>query len=256
MPAPSRITLQADLSVYGLRLRGAWLPGEGDAIPAMPGGQPAAVVWMVGVVGSEFWPFFKASARYQEFLHNGVPDPLDRWSRAVGDELGSRWGGVALYPFDGPPYQPFQQWATRAEPLQTSPLMLRIHPDHGLWHAYRFALALPEWAAGDLPESALTHPDTALDEARSPVAGLPRLDLCRTCDGQPCLSACPVQAFTGTTFKLDACAVHLHTPDGADCMTTGCLARRACPVGQGSRYMPEHAAFHMQAFAGCHGGNS
>ena len=243
MSAPSRATLKSVLSDYGLRLRGGWIPAEADAIPAMPGGQAAAVVWMVGVVGSEFWPFFKASAQYQDYLSNGLPDPLDRWSRAVGDELASRWGGLALYPFDGPPYHPFQQWATRAEPLQTSPLKLRIHPDHGLWHAYRFALALPECAVGDLP-SALTQ-----------APPVDRNDLCLFCDGQPCLSACPVQAFTGTAFKLDACAAHLHTPAGADCMNTGCLARRACPVGQGSCYLPEHAAFHMQAFAGHHAGN-
>jgi hypothetical protein len=249
MAALSRTTLQTALSTYGLRLRGGWIPGEGDALPAMPGGHSAAVVWMVGVVGSEFWPFFKASAQYQEYGRDGLPDPLDRWSRAIGSELASQWGGVALYPFDGPPlypkFHPFQQWATRAEPLQTSPLMLRIHPDHGLWHAYRFALALPELTPGDL--AWVTPPAS--------VPNLPSQDLCLTCTGQPCLSACPVKAFTGTAYTLEACAGHLHTPDGADCMTTGCLARRACPVGQGSRYLPEHAAFHMQAFAGHHGGS-
>ena len=248
MSAPSRSTLQTALSTYGLRLRGGWLPGQGDALPAMPNGQNAAVVWMVGVVGSEFWPFFKASAQYQDYVKDGLPDPLDRWSRSIGDELASRWGGVALYPFDGPPLQPafhpFQQWATRAEPLQTSPLMLRIHPDHGLWHAYRFAPALPDLAAGDFPYA--TPQATPFDSS----------DLCLSCDGQPCQSACPVSAFTGEGFKLDACAAHLHMPDGMDCMTTGCLARRTCPVGQGIRYVPEHAAFHMQAFAGHHHGNS
>ena len=241
LPPPSRALLEEALAGHGLRLRGGWRPVADDVFTRLPGGQQAAVVWMAGVVGSAFWPIFKASS----FFQDGLPDPLDRWSRDIGTDLASRWGGVALFPFDGPPYHPFQQWATRAEPLQSSPLMLRIHPEFGLWHAYRFALALPAVPPDDLPTITPT-----------PTPAMAQPDLCLTCDGQPCLSACPVQAFTGTTFKLDACAVHLHTPDGADCMTTGCLARCACPVGQGSRYMPEHAAFHMQAFAGCHGGNS
>jgi hypothetical protein len=35
-------------------------------------------------------------------------------------------------------------------------------------------------------------------------------------------------------------------------MQSGCLARQACPVGVEYRYEPEHAAFHMQAFAQRH----
>jgi ferredoxin len=228
-PTPSRAQLVAALSVHGLQLRGGWLPGVDDALPSLPGGQAAKVVWMVGVTGSGFWPFFKASSFYQD----GQPDPLDRWSHAIGNQLAGPWGGMALFPFDGPPYHPFQQWATRAEPLQTSPLMLRIHPDFGLWHAYRFALALPAFLPGDLSEA-------------TPAAASP--DLCLSCTGQPCLSACPVQAFTGAAYLLEACATHLHAPDGADCMQSGCLARRACPVGRENTYISEHAAFHMQAF--------
>jgi hypothetical protein len=116
-------------------------------------------------------------------------------------------------------------------------MMLRIHPQHGLWHAYRFALALPASC------------DTADTVPSSPT---PSTDLCATCSGQPCLQACPVGAYTGATFLLDACASHLHSGQGEDCMQSGCLARRACPVAPGLRYTPEHAAFHMQAFAERH----
>jgi hypothetical protein len=238
---PSRLALQEALSAHGLCLRGGWQPAALDALAALPDGRPAAVVWMVGVVGSAFWPSFKASSFYQD----GLADPLDRWSRAIGSELARRWGGVALFPFEGPPYHPFQQWATRAEPLQTSPLMLRIHPEYGLWHAYRFALALPAVLPGDLFANAVNAVDSVAPATASP-------DLCLSCSGQPCLTACPVQAFTGTTYKLDACATHLHAPQGEACMQSGCLARRACPVGQAHRYTPEHAAFHMTAFAGRH----
>ena len=223
--------LQASLASHGLNLRGGFAPVAADGLPALPNGQAAASVWMVGVIGSAFWPHYKASP----FFSDGQADPLDRWSRAIGEELAARLGGLALFPFDGPPYHPFQRWADRAEPTQPSPMMLRIHPEHGLWHAYRFALALPA-----------TH--TALPHGPGAAAA----DLCARCSGQPCLQACPVGAYTGEAFVLQACASHLHSGQGGDCMQSGCLARRACPVAQELRYQPEHAAFHMRAFAERH----
>lgn len=234
-PIPSRAQIEQTLAAHGLRLRGGWRPLAADAVPALPDGQASAVLWMVGVVGSAFWPFFKASS----FFQDGQPHPLDRWSEALGTALARQWGGLALFPFDGPPYHPFQQWAARAEPLQPSPMMLRLHPQHGLWHAYRFALALPAVHPDDL--AALSRPLPAL-----------ATQLCLSCDGQPCLSACPVQAFTGSSYRVEACAAHLHTPEGQDCMQSFCQARLACPVGQAERYLPEHAAFHMRAFLGAH----
>ncbi len=231
MPSPTEQQLISALASHGLTLRGGFAPVAADGLPALPNGQAAASVWMVGVVGSGFWPHFKASAFYRD----GQADPLDRWSRAIGEELALRLGGLALFPFDGPPYHPFQRWADRAEPTQPSRMMLRIHPEHGLWHAYRFALALPSLAP----------------LARQPVLEV-AANLCATCSGQPCLQACPVGAYTGEAFLLQACADHLHSGQGTDCMQGGCLARRACPVAPELRYMQEHAAFHMQAFAGQH----
>ena len=218
------------LQPHGLQLRGGFAVQSSDGFAPVPDGQAPASVWMVGVVGSAFWPHFKAS----NFYADGLPDPLDRWSQSIGDALARRLGGRALYPSDGPPYHPFQQWADRAEPLQPSVMMLRIHPEFGLWHAYRFALALPH--AFEAPTSAA-------------ATSLANTGLCATCDGQPCLGACPVEAYSASGFDLGACATHLHSGASRDCMHAGCLARRACPVGPQFRYEPEHAAFHMQAFA-------
>jgi hypothetical protein len=246
MPTDFTRDLQATLSTQALSLRGSFAPVAADKLSALPDGQPVASVWMVGVIGSAFWPHFKASSFYSD----GLPDPLDRWSRAIAEELAARWGGMALFPFDGPPYYPFQRWADRAEPTQPSRMMLRIHPEFGLWHAYRFALALPVAVHSTEPDT-----DPAAKPVRQghkvPVRSLPT-DLCANCSGQPCLQACPVGAYTGETFLLDACASHLHSSLGADCMQGGCLARRACPVGATLRYTAEHAAFHMQAFTQRH----
>ena len=230
--APSRKKLENALAEHGLRLRGGWIPTPHDALPALPGDAHAAVVWMVGQVGSECWPAFSNS----RFFSDGLDDPMDRWSQSIGDALASQHGGVAVYPSDGPPYAPFQQWANRAEPLQPSPLLLRMHPQWGLWHAYRFALLLP----------ALGEPDAPALLAGGALSVDP--NICLSCDRQPCLHACPVDAFRAGAYDVGACADHLHGPAGADCMEGGCLARRACPVAPALRYAPAHAAFHMQAF--------
>ena len=231
----SRATLEQALAVHGLRVLGGLVTEADDALPLMADGRGAAVIWMVGQVGSECWKAFSASA----FYGDGQANPMDRWSKSIGNALALQWSGLAIYPSDGPPYHPFQQWGKRAEPVQTSPLMLQIHPDYGLWHAYRFALALPSLLAEDGREIVEN-------------AGRHYPDLCLNCVGQPCLSACPVDAFTGPTYEIDRCVSHLHGPDGLSCMPTGCLARHACPVGTRHRYAPGHAAFHMAAFSSSH----
>ena len=233
---PSVDDIRQALAEHGLSLRGGWQPDPAlDPLPGLPGGRSAGAVWMTGVVGAAHWPIFTASP----FFADGLPDPLDRWSRAVGDMLAARWGGLALYPFTGPPYWPFQQWASRVEPLQNSPLMLRLHPRYGLWHAYRFALALP-----GLPPDNLAFP------AALPSSGLG--SLCLQCDGQPCLQACPVTAFDGAGYRVEVCLEWLQHDGGEPCMQRGCLARRACPVGPAYRYPDDVAAFHMAAFATHH----
>ncbi len=239
-----RKALEQALAGYGLHLRGGFVPAASDALPGLPGGAAAAVLWLVGQVGSACWPAFSGSA----FFRDGLPDPMDRWSQAIGDTLAQQHGGVALYPSDGPPYWPFQRWAERAEALQPTPLGLRIHPQWGLWHAYRFALLLP----------AADAEDTASLEAAPEAGYAPGLEagpeaafateICARCVAQLCLHACPVDAYGPAGYDVAACAGHLRGPDGAPCMQGGCLARRACPVGSGLRYLPEHAAFHMRAY--------
>lgn len=234
-PDCSRAALEQALGHHGLQLRGGFVPVAQDGLPALPGGRVAAVVWLVAQVGSALWPHFSASA----IARDGLPDPLDRWSQSIADRLARDLEGVALLPSNGPPYHPFQRWARRIEGLHASPLMLQLHPTFGLWHAYRFALALPDLDAADAAE--IAH-----------IAALPSPDLCLACDGQPCLQACPVEAFDGQGYAVDRCGQHLHGPDAEDCNTQGCLARRACPVGEAYRYVPAHAAFHMAAFTQRH----
>lgn len=232
-----RRSIEATLQSHGLQLRGGWVPGPADAVPSLPADRPVAVVWMVGQVGSAVWPHFAASAQARD----GRPDPLDRWAKSIGQPLAAALGGLAIFPSDGPPWPPFQRWAQRADPARPSPLGLLLHPAHGLWHAWRFALALPTLHSDDAAE---LH---AQATQRPPVGEASAL--CAACSGQPCLHTCPVQAFQPGRYDVDACAAHLHTPQGEDCMGLGCRARRACPVGGAAGYGPTQAAFHMTAFA-------
>jgi ferredoxin len=217
--------LEQALAAHGLVLGGGFAPEAADGVPLLPGGRAARWLALAGVAGSSLWPHFQASAAFTD----GRPDPLDRWSREIGDAIAARFGGVALFPFGGAPQHPFPRWAERAGKLTRSPLGLQLHPRYGLWHSYRFALALPQPLEG--------HEDTP-DPA----------DLCLRCAGQPCLRACPVDAFTGREYRVDACAAHLESEPQAACRSGGCLARHACPVGQDYAQDPAHARFLMDAF--------
>jgi len=205
----------------GLAAHGAFRLDDEERRGALAGG---ATIALLGLDRARGWMAFSASP---EALDGGA-DPLDRWSRRVVDALAETLGARALYPFGGPPHWPFQRWAMRAEPVHASPLGLLIHPVDGLWRGYRGALVFAE---------ALATPPTP--RAPSP---------CERCAGRPCLSACPVGAFSGAGYDVAACVAHLDRPAGRACATGGCLARRACPVGADRGHRPDQAAFHMAAF--------
>ncbi len=209
----------AAIASAGLACRGAFHPEPGDSPP--PG---LRTLVLVGFVGGGQWPGFAASPEAQD----GQPDGLDRWSRRVVGRVAKELGATALFPFGGPPYLPFQRWAQRAEPVHPSPLGILIHPDWGLWHAYRGVLAFVE-------DIALPDPDR-------------RASPCDSCVAKPCLSACPVGAFSRAGYDVPACINHIASPSGTDCMDFGCRARRACPVGAEYRYRPDQAQFHLRAF--------
>ncbi len=217
--------INAALRQAGLTPRGAFHPVPGDGVPDIAPEQPAKTLILAGNAGPDMWQAFSAS-------RNTDTDLLDDWSRDQLTPLAETFGARALFPFERP-HLPFQRWAMRAEPCNASPLGMFIHPDHGLWHGYRGALALPERL--ELPP---------MDNRPSP---------CESCPDRPCLQTCPVGAFGKDGYDVPACAQHLATRDGGDCMELGCRARRACPVGATSRYEPEQAAFHMRAFFKTHG---
>ncbi len=215
--------IESALRDVGLVSRGGFRPRREDRVPPMPDGEEAVTIVLAGNVGDAMWQHFQqAKARYSQ------NHPLNEWTRQVLGKIAGCYGAQALFPFDGPPYYPFQRWAQRAEPVAPSPIGTLIHPDYGLWHAYRGALVFAEHIAVPPP---VTRP--------SP---------CDTCQDKPCLYACPVNAFAAGRYDVAACRGHIGGDDGAECLHHGCLARRACPIGQRFRYSREQAWFHMEAF--------
>ncbi len=168
-----------------------------------------------------FWPTFSNSAEHRD----GAPDPIDRWSRRVGDELALALDARALFPFGGPPWHPFYSWALRSGRIWPSPIALLVNADTGLWTSFRVALGFIE----ELPLTPGERP-------------------CDSCAGTPCMTACPVDAFAAGAYDVDRCRAHCSTPQGADCAALGCRARRACPAGLRSTPPPDQASLHMSAF--------
>ena len=227
----SRVT--AHLAGYGLACFGSFTIERDEISNATHAGLASRTALLFGNAGGAMWQRFSVSPEHGD----GKPDPMNRWtSRVAGEALaqltaGERRDIECLYPF-GEPVWPFQRWAKRAMGLKSSPLGLLIHPQYGLWFALRAAIVLPP---SEKPE------DGGRQGKQHP---------CDDCSEKPCLSACPVGAYSNSGFNAAACRNHLASGNEPDCMMLGCAARNACPVGTEWRYEDAQLQFHMTAFSG------
>ncbi len=205
--------------------RGEGLDVMGALHPARSGARgPGHGTLILLGAGAGFWPVFRGSPEAAD----RAPDPVDRWSRRVVGGLAKRFGARALYPFGGPPHQPFTDWALKSGRAFQSPTGMLVHDAVGLMISYRGALHLNE-------------------EIAIPAGGAP--SPCISCADRPCISACPVGALReGHPYDVAGCHSHLDTPAGNTCMMNGCAARLACPLSRGADRQPEQSALHMKAF--------
>lgn len=222
--------ISSQLAENGLILRGGFAFEPDEKVPAGAAGVRA--VLLVGHGGATIWPHFEA---WRERQAPDLADPLDTWSREVIGQVAGHFGARGVSPSDRP-YLPFQQWAIRAEGLRPSPLGILMHPEFGLWHAYRGALLFDDLAA--------EHLQASIQPAAEPIHH------CDRCVGKPCLKSCPVNAYSADGFDYPGCRVHVRGVDGAACRERGCLDRNACPQGIAYRYPDDMQAFHMAAFVG------
>ena len=229
------VQLAALLAPLGLALRGWFEIQSSDIAKTGAGVDAGMAALLVGNHGPALWHCFQTSTESRD----GFPDPMDRWTRRVVTEACGRLEQpfTALFPF-GKTVWPFQQFAHRAMGISASPLGILIHPQFGLWHGLRAAIVFPGLAKTCEVPDKMIHP-------------------CEKCVEKPCLSACPVSAFSERGFDVAGCRSYLDSTASSqsdstlpDCMGRGCAARNACPVGREWRYDGPQLRFHMSAFGG------
>jgi len=210
-----KFTLEKDIHSAGLIILGELEVTDTDPVPI-----EAQSILLLGPDEPNFWEIFKESEEFNDLEAN----PLDRWSKRVIDSIAGQNKCTALYPFGGEPYKPFFSWALRSGSVWSSPVHLAVHKDKGLFVSFRGALAVNQSKKNN---QSFENP-------------------CTKCPA-PCLSACPVDAFTEVGYDVVTCKDHISSLDSSNCKSLGCNTRRACPVGANFRSF-EQSSFHMEKF--------
>ena len=204
---------------------GRFAPAPEDAVPEASTGQPARAVFVVGSLSNALFEIFGTSPE----AIDGLPDPLDRFTRRVLTGLAGSEGLGIVFPFEGPPYHPFQRWTLKAGSFSRSPMGVLAHRAFGPWAGLRAALLSPEPVAE--------------------LEAIPEDGPCPTCSDTPCMTACPAGALSQAGYDVPRCLAYLRANPAAPCHA-GCLARHACPFGRVHAQSPEAGSFHMRAFVG------
>jgi hypothetical protein len=210
--------ISQSIAPYGLIISGAFYPSAID-----PSGAKTLVLLSPNAA---FWNVFKNDPEYTD----NTPNPIDRWSTRVITALATQLSARPQFPFGGPPYSPFLDWAKQSGRAFSSPLGMLVHDTYGMMISYRGALAFDTKI--DLPKHEPTPP-------------------CETCTTKPCLTACPVGAITPDDgYDVPSCHAYLDTLGGSTCMTRACQVRTSCPVSVAVNREIAHNLLHMRAFKG------
>jgi hypothetical protein len=226
MNGPAAAELTKRLAAAGFLCLGGFNTADHGDLPGLASGASARSLLLIGSTGPSIWPKLRTSPEASD----GTADPLDRYTRRVLTEIGTSEDFGVVFPFDGPPYHPFQQWAKRCGGFSQSPMGVLAHRDFGPWTGFRAAF---------LSEVPLE----IADGAGSPGP-------CESCTDKPCISACPAKALSAAAgYDVPRCRNYLKANPNADCWS-GCMARRACPYGAEHHQDPANARFHMESFIG------
>lgn len=210
------------LSTGGFIAFGGFHPDPDDKVPTVRGEQARTLI-LIGSAGPDLWAAFTAAPEASD----GKADPLDRHTRRVLSAVAEEFGFAPCFPFEGPPWHPFQRWALKAGGFSASPAGVLAQRTYGPWAGFRAAFLSTE-IVGRFAHLGAPGP-------------------CEACRDKPCIAACPANALSLAGYDVPRCMAYLKANPRAACHA-GCLARRACPVGRDYAQSHEQAAFHMRAF--------
>ncbi len=193
----------------------------------------AGTEFAVGSAGQTFWDAVTASPEW----HANPNDPVDAFTRrAIKEALAGYPEAQITFVFDADAPNFVVLWTQTFARIAQSDLGLMIHPEYGLWMAARAHVVLPR------AQEAIVE-----DDSHKSMINKLQFDPCASCRDKPCLSACPVGAFTAPkTFDFQACADYLLR--NPRCFSAGCDARASCPYGQSWQLPPDQAHYHQNRF--------
>lgn len=196
-------------------------------------------VLLIGHSGDALWQQMPASYLSRR-------DPVDEYTADTVARLlkqhcpGNDW--KILFPSQSPANaEPnLQNLGRLAGWHNASPLGNGIHPRYGLWFAYRAVVALNE--------NLLSGPK------------LPGNSPCISCEGTPCIAACPADALSfGAQPDLKSCVEYRSAQDSV--CADRCVARLRCPVAAEWRYSDQQIKYFygrslpsLQEWVAGHGG--